>query len=410
MVCLLEGGDGEDIAAHKTTSVFINNIGQTVTKAELVEMASKLPGFQRLHLSSPNTSQAVGAQGSQQDRFARKCWISFMREAKIRELCFSLNSEKVGAGLGQQELKCLVNKDLSRRVRVVLDSPTNTARAREAALPLLGELIQFWDAKWGLHQPPPASQQGEGVDAAEVDPVSNPVLGTENLEHMVLYLRLVHSIDFYKGIEYPGEDEMPNRCGLLHVRPSSTDEVAEEEVEEYLDNFKAKLAKLMPVKTLLREEELARLGAKNEEQEIEKFIMGSMEELESDKWLCTLSQKKFKAPEFVRKHITNKFMHKIDEVKMETQFFNNYINDKERPEAVQAAPQGPARRPPVAAESMKRRAPADEDRMAVDEPPQKRSVKERLGNGGARITYNMQDPRSIIDYSDVDSFAFDFDY
>ena len=30
--------------------------------------------------------------------------------------------------------------------------------------------------------------------------------------------RIVHSVDFYNHSEYPNEDEMPNRCGILHAR------------------------------------------------------------------------------------------------------------------------------------------------------------------------------------------------
>ena len=41
------------------------------------------------------------------------------------------------------------------------------------------------------------------------------------------------------------------------------------------------------------------------------------EELAKDKWLCPLSGKKFKGPDFVRKHILNKHVEKIDEVKKE---------------------------------------------------------------------------------------------
>ena len=36
-----------------------------------------------------------------------------------------------------------------------------------------------------------------------------------------------------------------------------------------------------------------------------------------DKWLCPLSGKKFKGPDFVRKHIANKHGEKIEEVKKE---------------------------------------------------------------------------------------------
>lgn len=38
------------------------------------------------------------------------------------------------------------------------------------------------------------------------------------LDRMVWYLRIVYSIDFYNGIEYPNEHEMPHRCGIVHAR------------------------------------------------------------------------------------------------------------------------------------------------------------------------------------------------
>lgn len=38
------------------------------------------------------------------------------------------------------------------------------------------------------------------------------------LDRLVLYLRIVHSVDYYNHCEYPYEDEMPNRCGIMHAR------------------------------------------------------------------------------------------------------------------------------------------------------------------------------------------------
>ena len=43
-------------------------------------------------------------------------------------------------------------------------------------------------------------------------------LYAQALDKMVLYLRLVHSIDYYAANEYPNEDEMPHRCGIMHAR------------------------------------------------------------------------------------------------------------------------------------------------------------------------------------------------
>jgi hypothetical protein len=45
-----------------------------------------------------------------------------------------------------------------------------------------------------------------------------------------------------------------------------------------------------------------------------------------------LSGKKFKGPEFVRKHILGKHADKLEEVAAEVTYFNNYLVDAHRPQ------------------------------------------------------------------------------
>lgn len=71
----------------------------------------------------------------------------------------------------------------------------------------------------------------------------------------------------------------------------------------------------------INEKELMQLGAKREEEEIEKFVTSNTQEISKDKWLCPLSGKKFKGPEFVRKHIFNKHIDKLDDVKKEVNLY-----------------------------------------------------------------------------------------
>lgn len=75
----------------------------------------------------------------------------------------------------------------------------------------------------------------------------------------------------------------------------------------------------------LTNEELQMLGAKDTESEVEKFIAANTQELATDKWLCPLSGKKFKGPEFVRKHIFNKHAEKVEEVKKEVRNLSFYF-------------------------------------------------------------------------------------
>ena len=46
-------------------------------------------------------------------------------------------------------------------------------------------------------------------------------------------------------------------------------------------------------------------------------MAANTKEVARDKWQCPLSGKKFKGPEFVRKHIFNKHAEKVEEVKKE---------------------------------------------------------------------------------------------
>ncbi|QQP38796.1 Serrate RNA effector molecule -like protein, partial [Caligus rogercresseyi] len=77
--------------------------------------------------------------------------------------------------------------------------------------------------------------------------------------------------------------------------------------------------------------EASKLGMKSEDEEVEKFVQANTQELGKDKWLCPLSGKKFKGPDFVRKHIFNKHSEKIQEVKKEVKYYNNYLKDPKRP-------------------------------------------------------------------------------
>jgi hypothetical protein len=159
------------------------------------------------------------------------------------------------------------------------------------------------------------------------------------LDLLLLYLRLVHSLDYYNRTEYANEDDMPNRCGLLHVRgrrpPAAAAQAAasQEDVAAHIASTEKKLeAVLSAGLILLADKEAQKLGLKTEADELEKFMMANCQELAQDKWLCPLSGKKFKGPDFVKKHIQNRFADRVEAVRHEAQFFNSYLRDPRRPE------------------------------------------------------------------------------
>lgn len=457
VVVCLEGGDAADLdhiarstpeaewrCLHKTASIHLRKVPAAVKREELEELGRKFPGFLRLALSEPAPDK----------RWQRRAWLSFQRDAKVREICYSLANTK----LHNVDLGPVINKDLSQRIRPV-SRLANDRRAMQRDLRLAATLINRLDAKWELWE---TRQTSELLGAESTNPVLQniteylveeasaeedellglhaggggsssssiqvPVTVDEQLvgalDRMLLYLRIVHSVDFYNLAEYSNEDEMPNRCGILHVRDrlgESAAAVTLAEIEEYGEQFerRARGSLLSTVPDTLADQEAAKLGLKHEQDELEKFIQANTQELGKEKWLCPLSNKKFKGADFVRKHIFNKHAEKVAAVKADVEFFNNFLRDLRRPQLPEKPRPKPA--PPAPAPSSSRRPDQTEefDAWGRNEgvsrgqapSPRKRSIKDRLGyrpdTGAVRVTQSAQDPRGMVDYSDVDCLGLD---
>ncbi|XP_066516798.1 serrate RNA effector molecule homolog isoform X2 [Hoplias malabaricus] len=353
---------------HKTSSLFMRSIAPSISKAEIIALCRRYPGFMRVCLSDPQPER----------RFFRRCWVTFDRAVNIKEICWNLQNIR----LRDCELAPGVNRDLARRVRNI-NGITQHKQVLRNDIKLAAKLIHTLDDREGLW----ILQQIEDLPSVEL-PAQNPILknitdylieevsaeeeellgsagGAETeegakegnpteitverddklvkvLDRLLFYLRIVHSIDYYNTCEYPNEDEMPNRCGIIHVRgPIPPNRITHREVADWEKTFEEKLSPLFSVKETLSEDEALKMGRKDPEQEVEKFVSANTQELGKDKWLCPLSGKKFKGPEFVRKHILNKHGDKIEEVKKEVEFFNNFLMDAKRPSLPEMKPLPP---------------------------------------------------------------------
>lgn len=341
---------------HKTCSLFMRSIAPTISKGEIIALCRRFPGFLRVCLSDPHPER----------RFFRRCWVTFDRSINIKEVCWNLQNIR----LRDCELAPGVNRDLARRVRHV-NGITQHKLVLRNDIKLAAKLIHTLDGKGELwssktqdagpelpaHNPilknitdylieeVSAEEEellgtGGGMDPEEGNKEGNPTEMTVErddklakvLDSLLLYLRIVHSIDYYNTCEYPSEDDMPNRCGMIHVRgPIPPNRITHGEVLQWQKLVEEKLSPLFSLKEVLSEEEAVKMGRKDPEEEVEKFVSANTQELGKDKWLCPLSGKKFKGPEFVRKHILNKHGDKIEEVKKEVVFFNNFLMDAKRP-------------------------------------------------------------------------------
>jgi len=411
---------------HSTVSIHLRNIPATITRAELELVCSKYEGFLRLALSDPTPDK----------KWFRRGWVTFAKGSNVKEICCLLGDIR----LGGVDLGPVINRELSKRIRLVAGL-VNDKKVVRNNIKLASKIIQNMDRKWGLDEElggvklmgnitdylvEEASAEedellGINMEDGEVTGGMVKIQREERLlsmlDKLIVYLRVVHSIDFYNHSEYPYEDQMPNRLGLLHIRgPMPKDEISQQELDDYVENFEKKIEGFLTAKEDLSEEDIVALGAKREEDEVEKFILQNSQELAKDKWLCPLSGKKFKGPEFIRKHIMSKYAGSLELVKAEVQYYNNYLKDPKRPQL----PEKPIRNP-IGEKKYEddrscgrlreaTRYPVFDRRGGWNRPP----PHYRGGGGGHnrgwggqmrdRGGYNTrEDPRSVVDYSDFDS-------
>lgn len=341
-------------ALHLTKSAYIRHIAPNVSSADILEVCKQFPGYLRMALDGPDFEKNYELRG----------WVTFTADANIREVISQLCSIK------NSQLTCMANRDLTRRVKQLgQDVFPYSKEVVRADIELATQLIQYLDNKHELYTEDSNNpllketqdalanitssvndgstkqrskeededddeEEEEGSVHDDSDEWSDEF---DNLfqinDNLLWYLRIVHSVDYYSGNMVNQEHQMPHRCGIITARPPKPDIIASqpEEVMAYLESAKKKITPLMEETKLISDDEANELGKKDVDSEIEKFIADNTKEISKEKFLCPLSGKKFRGPEFVRKHIFNKHAGKLEEVKQDVEFFHNYLYDPARP-------------------------------------------------------------------------------
>jgi len=386
-----ERKESEQRELHKTLSLFMRSVPPNISKADIAAVCKRYPGFLRVALAEPSPER----------HFYRRGWVTFNSNVNIKDICWNLSNIRIK----DSELNPVVNRDLSKRVRPMsgismakqvvcfdiqfsaelikalddrialyskeadeeekdqnnmeIDEETveeNGGQEKQLAgaetevtavevplpdnNPLLSNLPQVNDLDFEEEEQTGNEEEGE-VKSKAVDFTRDDTL-MKALDKLVMYLRIVHSIDYYNGSDYPHEDEMPNRCGILHVRGEKPEKANYSEVTDWQTNTRQKMKQYLESgEERLVDSEVQKLGKKDVKNEIDNFIESNALELAKDKWLCPLSGKKFRAKEFVVKHIHNKHSDKLKAVRLEVEFFNNYLADPKRPHFFEASPSKP---------------------------------------------------------------------
>ncbi|CAH8611122.1 unnamed protein product [Heterobilharzia americana] len=401
---------------HKTASIFFRALPSSITESELKELCASQPGFIRLALWEPVPERRfmrhAWATYEPSVNIKKICWA--LNTSNLLREKLDLPNGELGATVNRdlaqrvrpltpltrhksvmrQDLllaaqlvarldakynlwtdsntsECNDNDDVKTTEKLTVNGESETKKSNEyAALettinsknPLLRNLTDYLVDEGGSEEEALiAETHGDGgCDNNMVGRVHTVTLESDpNLAHildlLILYLRVVHSMDYYAGAIYPMEDLMPHRCGILHARGDRginptvpggrTTGLAftQKEINDHLQSFALKLRSLIDVPKDLTEDEMKRLGMRDPEKAAEDFIEANIQKRTGKKkpfkvvWVCPLSDKKFREPIFVRKHIFNKHMDKVEAAKKDNAvFFNNYLKDPRRPSLPEA--------------------------------------------------------------------------
>ncbi|CAF0708312.1 unnamed protein product [Brachionus calyciflorus] len=341
---------------QKTQSIFFKHLPVYVTRHDLEKIGSKLEGYKRASISEPAPERG----------FQRRGWMTYNSQIDIKDTCAKLNGVRVNE-TSKFVLNATINRDLDQRVKLISGLSNHYKIVRQDLRTLI-KVVGNMDKKWSLYEEETDEnsliQEAMGYlneieidiketkDANEIIPMEKDNKATELLDKLILYLRIVHSIDYYNASEYQQEDYMPYRCGVLHARASS--EVKSDgqtvhvvngslinvydpasikmtQINEWLRLFENHIRSYSEYRDQVDLDLAKKLGLKDYQSEMEKFIRKNCQKVDKDVWLCPLSGKKFKGPDYVRKHIETKHEDKLNELKIEVEYFNKFVLDPKRP-------------------------------------------------------------------------------
>lgn len=333
---LLEGAtieDLEDAKARKNfavSAIFIRELHQSVDKSAVEEYAATLDGFLRVGMS----------EAIPELKFKRRAWITFkeMDPAALKQLTWDFNARKING----HEARAIMNKEMvharyaDHRFRHKDVAKQDLKNVAKLLTHFEGEDCPLLESiKEHLIEETNEEEKVLGVDeqnGVELDSTQESKLFKE-LDQAILYLRVVHSFDYYAPVEYVGEDDMPQKVGFMFLRPRSPDQPNNDDNQktEFIKAHKMKIDSFLE-KPTLSEIEQKQLGKKDPEEEVEHFIAQNTQERKKDeKYVCSLTGKKFQSAQYVRKHILNRCSDKLEEVRNEVKAFNNYVADPRRP-------------------------------------------------------------------------------
>ena len=216
----------------------------------------------------------------------------------------------------------------------------------------------------------------------------NPLLhrneSQEEVDHLDLlidYLRRVHFFCYYSLKEFNDLEELENHSGkyFLRAKPRNIEFHISQKVSSNFDSKFSRIIHYLKIPDLVT-------GKRAEDEAKDSFLRENFSEITDEKYKCKLCNKAFKAEIFIVKHLTTRhtdLLQKCVDKALEKVYYDNYMNDLDHPNTT------PQISRPVPQQNNYNNSSS--------------SKSNRNKNYVEEDDEDEVDPRSLIDYLEIDS-------
>ncbi|CAO3618175.1 unnamed protein product [Cunninghamella echinulata] len=314
------------------TQLVIKTVLPTISRENILKLCETVDGFDYLALSEPSPSK----------RFHRIGWINFKEGVNMERAFNQLNNKKVDEFVFHLAMNKKNQQPLPRTPRLALEISNTKERLKhdlDQAYLVAKAMDSFLEVKGARKIVNHATkvsrnkrQQQQEDDHDENDKNNSILSIKKELDLLIIYLRRVHMMCYYCGLECDSLEDLDRKCMEPHLRKVISKN--QDQSPQLIEKGGLAWAKNLDSKLTLKYErpshrELERMGGKILEDEFEKFYAENIEKEHHSKYRCKVENcnKAFKGYEFVEKHINTKHSELIDKIKETVTYFNNYICD-----------------------------------------------------------------------------------
>ncbi|KAJ1972356.1 hypothetical protein H4R35_004723 [Dimargaris xerosporica] len=333
---LAEGGEGLEVdTSVETFALVIRSIPPSITREQLEQLCSAVPGYEYVGLAEPNPMK----------KFHRFGWVKFVPGTDMDQALHALDSAKIDEfqfHFGRH------TRVATRRVAAdVFGNPDHMVqdidRTRRLIQLLDDEMNQLEVATDVPHHDTVFKGQALVDERVALAMDSEPEVGNSGalssrtkkvLDLQIMYLRRVHCYCYYCAAECECPEGLQRKCGPdLHYRPRPVSDKSPQRGSgahrPRLGYWQERLDGRLDPPT---GRDLERMGGKNLDDEFEATAVQHIEKVEEGKYRCRLCSKLFKGENFVVKHIRNKHSDAADLATLEhdVAYFNNFVRDSRR--------------------------------------------------------------------------------